>query len=30
MSYPLLNDLLDTSDIDWQALGQHALDAALA
>jgi hypothetical protein len=30
MSYPLLNDLLDTSDIDWQALGQHALDAALS
>jgi hypothetical protein len=30
MSYPLLNDLLDTSDIDWWALGQHALDAALS
>lgn len=30
MSYPLLNDLLDTSDIDWRALGQHALDAALS
>jgi hypothetical protein len=28
MTYPLLNDLLDTSDIDWCALGQHALDAA--
>jgi hypothetical protein len=30
MSYPLLNDLLDTSDIDWRALGQHALDHALS
>ena len=28
--HPLLMDLLDTSDIDWHALGQHALDAALA
>ena len=28
MTFPLLNDLLDTSDIDWHALGQHALDAA--
>jgi hypothetical protein len=28
MTYPLLNDLLDTSGIDWYALGQHALDAA--
>ena len=26
----LLMDLLDTSDIDWRALGQHALDAALS
>ena len=26
----LLMDLLDTSDIDWHALGQHALDAALS
>ena len=26
----LLLDLLDTSDIDWHALGQHALDAALS
>ena len=28
--HPLLMDLLDTSDIDWRELGQHALDAALA
>jgi hypothetical protein len=28
MAYPLLNNLLDTSDIDWHALGSHALDAA--
>lgn len=28
MAYPLLNDLLDTSDVDWRALGSHALDAA--
>ena len=27
-SFSLLMDLLDTSDIDWRALGQHALDAA--
>ena len=25
--FPLLCDLLDT-DVDWQALGQHAMDAA--
>ena len=29
-TYPLLMDLLDTSDIDWHALGCHALEAALA
>ena len=28
MTYPLLNDLLDTSDIDWHSLGCHALEAA--
>jgi hypothetical protein len=28
MTYPLLNDLLDTSDIDWRSLGCHALEAA--
>ena len=28
--HPLLMDLLDTFDIDWHELGQHALDAALA
>ena len=28
--HPLLMELLDTSDIDWHELGQHALDAALA
>ena len=28
MTYPLLNDLLDTSDIDWSGLGCHALEAA--
>jgi len=28
MTYPLLNDLLDTSDIDWLSLGRHALEAA--
>jgi hypothetical protein len=27
-SFSLLMDLLDRSDIDWRALGQHALDAA--
>lgn len=27
---PLLIDLLDTDSIDYQALGQHALDAALS
>jgi hypothetical protein len=26
MTYPLLNDLLDTSDIDWHSLGCHALE----
>lgn len=28
MTYPLLNDLLDTSDIDWWSLARHALEAA--
>jgi hypothetical protein len=28
MAYPLLNDLLNTSDIDWLSLGRHALEAA--
>ena len=28
-TYPLLWDLLDLSSVDWQELGQHALDAAL-
>jgi hypothetical protein len=28
MTYPLLNDLLDASDIDWHSLGCHALEAA--
>ena len=28
MTYPLLNDLLDTSDIDWHSLGCHALEGA--
>ena len=27
-TYPLLWDLLDTSDIDWYSLGRHALEAA--
>lgn len=27
-AFGLLMDLLDTSDIDWQTLGSHALDAA--
>jgi len=27
-TYPLLWDLLDTSDVDWYSLGRHALDAA--
>jgi hypothetical protein len=27
-TYPMLWDLLDTSDIDWRSLAQHALDAA--
>jgi hypothetical protein len=26
-SFGLLMDLLDTSDVDWLALGRHALDA---
>jgi hypothetical protein len=29
-TYPLLMDLLDTSDIDWYALGLSALETALA
>jgi hypothetical protein len=29
-TYPLLWDLLDLSAVNWQELGQHALDAALA
>lgn len=29
MTYPLLNDLLDTSDIDWYSLGRHALEGAV-
>jgi hypothetical protein len=28
MTYPLLNDLMDTSDIDWWSLAKHALEAA--
>jgi len=28
MTFPLLNELLDTSDIDWYSLGRHALEAA--
>jgi hypothetical protein len=28
MTFPLLNDLLNTSDIDWHSLGRHALEAA--
>ena len=28
MAYPLLNNLLDTSDIDWHSLGCHALEGA--
>ena len=27
-TYPVLWDLLDTSDVDWYSLGRHALDAA--
>jgi hypothetical protein len=27
-NFGLLMDLLDTSDVDWLALGRHALDAA--
>jgi hypothetical protein len=29
-TYPLLWDLLDLSQVNWQELGQHALDAAFA
>jgi hypothetical protein len=29
-TYPMLMDLLDDSDIDWYALGCHALETALA
>jgi len=27
-TFPLLWELLDTSDVDWYSLGRHALDAA--
>lgn len=29
-TYPLLWDLLDLSSVNWQELGQHALDAAFS
>jgi len=30
LTYPLLWDLLDLSQVDWKELGSHALEAALS